>query len=339
MKSHKRVPKAVLARVQTDRSQSVPVSASQALPAKNRIIVGLGELLWDLFPRGKQLGGAPANFAYMTSLLGDRGIVASRVGNDRLGNAAARRLNRLGLLTSSLQVDNDHPTGTVKVEVDPKGQPKFEIAKSVAWDFFDWTPQWQVLADQAEAVCFGSLAQRSPQSRETIRRFLQAVRPNALRVFDVNLRQEFYSAETLKDSISAAHIMKVNQDELPIVARLLGCSYSSKEASAQWIRRKYGVQLLCVTQGSEGSLLVSEKTFHQHPGFPVKVADTVGAGDAFTAGLVHYYLRGASLDEMNIAANRMGAWVASEIGATPSPNTPLLRSIRLTGDSSAPASG
>src|ERR1700674_2545904 len=145
-------------------------------------IIGLGELLWDVFPNRKELGGAPANFAYMTSLLGDKGVVASRVGRDRLGNAAARRLLRLGLKTAYIQVDAKRQTGTVKVQVESDGQPQFEITENVAWDFFEWTPLWQALAEQTDAVCFGSLAQRSSQSRGTIRTFLQTLRPSTLRV-------------------------------------------------------------------------------------------------------------------------------------------------------------
>src|SRR5260370_20607402 len=160
-------------------------------------IVGLGELLWDLFPEGKQLGGAPANFAYMTNLLGDVGMVGSRGGDDDLGREAKGRLEHLGLRTSFLQSDPTHPTGTVRVQVDPAGQPTFQIAESVAWDFFEWTTAWHSLAEGADAVCFGSLAQRSLASRDTIRAFLGAVRPDTIPVFDVNLRQSFYSRHTL----------------------------------------------------------------------------------------------------------------------------------------------
>jgi len=151
-----------------------------SLLSKRHIVVGLGELLWDLFPSGKQLGGAPANFAYITSLLGDEGIPASRLGEDSLGTEAIRRLGELGLSIEFIQKDSDHPTGTVRVEVDRTGQPRFEISESVAWDFLEWTPEWQKLAQQADAVCFGSLAQRSERSRGTIRRFLLALRKTAV---------------------------------------------------------------------------------------------------------------------------------------------------------------
>jgi fructokinase len=281
-------------------------------------VVGLGELLWDILPDGKQLGGAPANFAYMTSLLGDEGLVASRVGSDALGRAAGRRLERLGLRAAHLQLDRAYPTGTVKVTVDPAGQPTFEIAESVAWDFFEWTPEWRSLAKRADAVCFGSLAQRCPQSRATVRDFLKAVRPGTIRVFDVNLRQSFFNAETLSESAKLADIMKVNNDELPVVAKLLKIPFIYDESrAAHWLRDILGLKLVCITRGAKGSLLVSAEEVSEHLGYRIHVADTVGAGDAFTAALVYHYLRHASLTTLNEAANRMGSWVASQIGATP----------------------
>lgn len=295
--------------------------------AKN-IIVGLGELLWDVFPNRKELGGAPANFAYMASLLGDEGVVASRVGRDRLGNAAARRLAKLGLTRDWLQIDTKNPTGTVDVTVSADGQPQFNIAENVAWDFLEWTPQWQALAARVSAVCFGSLAQRSPCSRETILQFLRALRPESLKVFDVNLRQIFFSPEILRQSAQIADLMKVNHEELPRVAEMLGYKREREGKPAEWLLKSYSLKLVCVTKGASGSFLVGPDGLHRHAGFPAEVADTVGAGDAFTAALIHYYLRGASLDAMNEAANRMGSWVASQVGATPKPDVEFLKSIR-----------
>ena len=280
-------------------------------------IVGLGELLWDLLPAGKQLGGAPANFAYITTLLGDEGIAASCVGSDDLGDEAIRRLTQLGVSTTFIQRDTNHPTGKVNVKVDSTGQPSFEICAPVAWDFLGWTGQWQKLAEQADAVCFGSLAQRSAVSRSTICCFLDATRAQAVRVFDVNLRQNFYTKEILSNSIECARIAKLNHDEVPRVMQLLGFEPGDDESSAQRLLSLYNLELVCVTRGKAGSLLVRKDACCQHPGFPVKVADTIGAGDAFTAALVHQFLRGASLDHMNAVANRIGAWVASEAGAMP----------------------
>jgi fructokinase len=298
------------------------------MPDKCYNIVGLGELLWDVFPKGKELGGAPANFAYMTSLLGDHGVVASRVGSDALGRTAGRRLERIGLRSKHLQIDTQHPTGTVKVDVDPAGQPTFEIAEGVAWDFFEWTPDWQKLASTADAVCFGTLAQRGPQSRATIRSFLQEVGRGTTRIFDVNLRQQFYSAEILAESFKLADIVKLNSEELPIAVKLLGSTFADEERSARWLRDTYGLRLVCITRGARGSLLVNSTESSQHAGVRVVVADTVGSGDAFTAALVYHYLRHGSLATMNEAANRMGAWVASQTGATPPRDDYYLQRIR-----------
>jgi fructokinase len=288
--------------------------------SKRHIVVGLGELLWDLLPAGKQLGGAPANFAYITSLLGDEGIPASRLGQDALGEEAILRLRELGLPTAFVQEDAEHPTGTVQVEVDAAGQPCFEISESVAWDFLEWAPQWQRLAEQADAVCFGSLAQRSERSRATIRKFLLAAKQrNAVRVFDVNLRQNFFTAEVLAESMRLASLVKLNHEELPRIMRLFELEHHREEDSARRLLSLHDLKLVCITRGNGGSLLISAGECSGHPGFRVKVADTVGAGDAFTAALVHGYLRGTSLAQINENANRVGAWVASQSGATPAP--------------------
>jgi fructokinase len=284
------------------------------------IVVGLGELLWDMLPGGKQLGGAPANFAYITSLLGDEGIPASRLGLDSPGAEAIHRLGELHLSTEFIQKDLDHPTGTVKVEVDRTGQPCFEISESVAWDFLAWTPQWQSLAQRADAICFGSLAQRSETSRATVREFLRAARPNALRVFDVNLRQRFFTADVLAESMELASIVKLNHEELPGIMRLFEWEHRGEEHSARHLLSAHNLKLVCVTRGNNGSLLVSAGECSEHHGFKVKVSDTVGAGDAFTAAMVHGYLRQAPLAQINDTANRIGAWVASQSGATPAPH-------------------
>jgi len=291
-------------------------------------VVGLGELLWDMFPQGKQLGGAPANFAYMTALLGDRGIVASRVGDDRLGQEAIWQLKSSGLDTSYIQKDAIHDTGTVLVKVDSKGQPEYKICEDVAWDHLTWNEHWQELALSADAVCFGSLAQRSEVSRATIRQFLQSVKADAARIFDVNLRQAFYSGEVLRMALLHANIMKVNHEELPRIVELFGEKFGSEREGASWLAEEFGLKLVCVTRGHRGSLLVCEGRIDEHPGFTVKVADTVGAGDAFTAALVHHWLRRTPLKEMNLAANRMGAWVASQEGAMPGADESVLAAIR-----------
>jgi fructokinase len=296
------------------------------------VVVGLGELLWDLFPRGKQLGGAPANFAYITALLGDQGIVASRLGDDRLGQEALWHLKSSSLDVSRIQRDPLHPTGTVKVEVDTKGQPEYHITENVAWDFMELSEDWISLARSTHAVCFGSLAQRSPISRAAIRAFLAALPTFAIGIFDVNLRQAYFSSEILRDSARRAKVLKLNHEEFPRFLGLLQCPLKNSERSdveaCRWLCREFGVQLVCITRGAAGSLLVTANSLHEHPGFAVKIADTVGAGDAFTAALVHHALRGSSLANMNAAANRMGAWVASQEGATPAADPAILSEVR-----------
>jgi fructokinase len=291
-------------------------------------IVGLGELLWDIFPQGKQLGGAPANFAYMTALLGDRGIVASRVGEDRLGQEAIWQLKSSGLDTSYVQKDGAHPTGSVLVKLDSKGQADYKFCADVAWDHLEWTEQWQELALSADAVCFGSLAQRAEVSQATIQKFLQSVRADAARVFDVNLRQSFYSAEVLRVALLHANIVKVNDEELPRIIDLFGEEFSGEREGAKWLADEFGLKLVCVTRGPHGSILHCNGVCDEHAGLTVKVGDTVGAGDAFTAALVHHWLRGTPIAEMNLAANRMGAWVASQEGAMPAADESVLAAIR-----------
>jgi fructokinase len=296
------------------------------------IVVGLGELLWDLFPSGKQLGGAPANFAYITALLGDSGIVASRVGDDRLGQEALWHLKSCGLDVGRIQRDLSHPTGTVKVEVDSKGQPEYQITENVAWDFLEFSEDWISLARSAHAVCFGTLAQRNSISRSTIRAFLSALPSFAIGIFDANLRQSFFSPEILRDSLRHAKVLKLNHEEFPRFLDLLQCPLRDSERSdisaARWLCREFAMRLVCITRGAHGSILVTANSNHEHPGFSVKIADTVGAGDAFTATLVHHALRGSSLATMNAAANRMGAWVASQEGAMPPADPAILAEVR-----------
>ena len=286
---------------------------------QRRKIVGLGEILWDMLPNGKQLGGAPSNFAYISTLLGNEGIVASRIGRDALGNEAVQQLAKVGVGTASIQADPVHPTGTVQVEVDHAGQPRFEIAEGVAWDFLEWTPEWQHLAAQSDAICFGSLAQRAPTSRATIRQFLGAARKDAVRIFDVNLRQHFHSTEVLAESMKLADIVKLNHEELPRIMQMFDLQHRDEIAAADLLVERHALKLICVTRGCRGSLLINHQTLNEHPGYRILIGDAIGAGDAFTAALVYEYLQGSTLARMNETANRMGAWVASRVGGMPVP--------------------
>jgi fructokinase len=280
-------------------------------------LVGIGELLWDRLPAGEQLGGAPANFAYHTSLLGNCAGILSRVGGDPLGDRALARLRRLQLTTDFIQQDETHATGTVAVQVDASGQPDFIIAQDVAWDYLEFTPQWQALAATADAVCFGSLAQRSPTSRQTIRRFLEATHKDALSIFDVNLRQSFHTHEIIAESLRLARLAKINHHELAQVAAMFELAASSEAELARRLLVEFALELVCITRGQDGSLLVSRTEAVEHPGFAVNVVDTIGAGDAFTAALAHHYLNGAPLAVISEAANLMGSTVAAHAGAMP----------------------
>jgi fructokinase len=292
--------------------------------SKAKIIVGLGELLWDLLPEGPRLGGAPANFAVMAGRLGDRAVIASRLGADAWGAAARKVLAELPVDSSQVQTDAELATGTVTVSIEG-GEPRYTIHEPVAWDRLEFTREWEQLAKHADAVCFGTLAQRDAASRRTIRQFLDATRRECVRVFDANLRAPFWSPEALRDSLARATILKLNAGELPQV--LLGtgaCPYPSTArddeelvSGARRLLERYPVEMVCVTLGGDGSLLATRRDHHRHGGHATTVRDTVGAGDAFTAALTHYYLEGAPLATLNEAGNRWGAWMASQTGAMP----------------------
>jgi fructokinase len=252
-------------------------------------------------------------------------MIASRIGADGLGQEIRRGLLSRGMSDRFLQTDTTYPTGTVSVEVDAEGKPNFAIRYPAAWDFLEWNLGWRALAQSADAVAFGSLAQRSAVAHNTILNFLDQTRPEALRIFDVNLRQCFYSLPNVTASMQRAGIVKLNHEELPVVAELLDIPVSDHRRFAATLIQRFGLNLVCITRGAQGSVLASSTDFHEHPGFRVEVKDTVGSGDAFTAGLVHEYLRAGSLARMNHTANQMGAWVASCAGAMPPPPADELR--------------
>jgi fructokinase len=290
-------------------------------------VVGLGELIWDLLPAGRRLGGAPSNFAYISRLLGNVAVIASRVGRDTLGAAAIERLSRAGVATDYIQLDSTHPTGTVGVEVGEGGEPRFNVNENSAWDYLEWTPRWQELARRAEVVCFGTLGQRQPRARETITRLLKNTRPGTLRVFDVNLRHSFFTPEMLALSLALSEVVKLNAEELSAAAGMLGLAASGERETARALLERFGLDLVAVTRGSAGSLLVSREGSDEHPGFRARVVDTIGCGDAFAAALAHCRKRGAPLNLTNEIANRFGAWVATHPGATPEADPETIRRL------------
>jgi fructokinase len=288
-----------------------------------RLILGIGELLWDLLPEGPRLGGAPANFSVMSGRLGNHAAVLSRIGRDDLGRKAVELLDPLPADTEFLQVDPLHETGSVAVEL-KEGHAEYTFRQPVAWDFLELSDEWVQLAERADAICFGSLAQRHVESRQTIQTLAAQTKDGCVRVFDVNLRAPFYSSEVVQESLELATVMKMNDAEVPQVFALLGLQGfdPGDPMGLRWAAQKLldefpTLKVVAVTRGGCGSLLVARDAWHDHPGLAVKVADTIGAGDAFTAAMTHYMLRGADLATLNEAGNRWGGWVASQSGAMP----------------------
>ena len=284
-------------------------------------IVGIGELLWDKLPTGARLGGAVANFTVLSARLGNRSSLVSSIGDDSDGKAALDLLSQPNLDLSQLQVNADHPTGTVEVSFSPGNQPSYVISTGVAWDFIQLTPQLLQHASTADAVCFGTLGQRHEVSRSTIQNLVLATSPRCIRVCDVNLRAPFYTPEILAWSMAHATVIKVSDEELPMVFELLqaaGTVPASVPRAADSLLRYFPeCAMVAMTLGPHGSRLSTRTGTSEHPGFAIKLVDTVGAGDAFTAGMVHAYLRGAPLREIAEIGNLCGSFVASQSGATP----------------------
>jgi fructokinase len=279
------------------------------------VVVGLGEILWDVFPEGKQLGGAPLNFSHHCAQLGAEAYPVSAVGPDADGAEIRQILAAKNLPDLHVQTDPAHPTGRVNVTL-KDGKPTYEILRDVAWDYIRFDENLRNLAARADAACFGSLAQRNSASREAIHAFLDAMRPDSLRIFDINLRQDFYSREIIESSLRRANILKLSDEELPVLAAMFDLP---GDASAQLrrLRELFDLRLVAYTRGGSGSLLLTATESSDHLGLPTEVLDTVGAGDSFTATLCTGLLQNLPLAEINIRANRVAAFVCSQVGATP----------------------
>jgi fructokinase len=279
-------------------------------------IVGIGEILWDLLPTGRQPGGAPFNCAFHCHQLGHAAAVVSRVGADADGAALRAVIRNFGLSDEHVQTDDYHPTGTVTVAVDERGQPRFTITPDVAYDHLAWDEPLRSLCQQAEALCFGTLAQRHATARQTIRQALASAR-NALIVCDVNLRQQFYDKEVIETSLRASRWAKLNDDEIVRLRELLGLPGRGDSEALAALRRRYGLELVCLTRGERGCVIQTDDEEIAVPGEKVTVVDTVGAGDAFTAGLLTQVLEGRTLADAARFANRLAARVAASAGGTP----------------------
>ncbi len=281
------------------------------------IIVGLGEALWDVLPEGKKLGGAPANFAYHVKQFGFNSMAVSAVGNDKLGEETLAALNSKGLDYIMAQVP--YPTGTVQVTLDEDGIPTYDIRENVAWDNIPFTPELEDLARNCRAVCFGSLAQRNVVSRETIYKFLDTMPTGdgRLRIFDINLRQNFYTKEIIAESLYRCNILKINDEELVAIGRMFGYPGLDMRDKCWLLLGKCNLDMLVLTCGTNGSYVFTpgNVSFQETP--LVEVADTVGAGDSFTGAFCSAILKGMSVADAHKLAVKVSAYVCTQSGAMP----------------------
>jgi fructokinase len=293
---------------------------------KKCVIVGLGEILWDVFPDGRRLGGAPANFAFYANSLGEDGVIVSRVGKDKDGEQILSRLLSAGLDARYIDVDNARPTGSVTVFSDERGLPRFIIHEERAWDYLEMNPRLEALAASADAVCFGSLGQRSPASREAVRTFLRFTRGDCLRIFDLNLRSPHFSPESIDHLLKKSNVLKLNDEEIQNAARLLGLP-GGEDGIAAALLAAYPLDLVVLTRGEKGSRVFSRKETVDSPAARVEVLDTVGAGDAFAAVVTVGLLRKKPLQHINGVANQVAGFVCSQRGAWAELPENLVRSL------------
>jgi fructokinase len=279
------------------------------------LVSGVGELLWDLLPAGRQLGGAPANFVYFATALGAKGLLVSRVGSDELGNEALGRLKKSGVETEGVTRDATRETGRATVALE-EGVPCFTIHEPAAWDFIDVSKAILARLADAAAICFGTLGRRHPVSRASIRQLVLSVPTAALRVFDVNLRKPFYSKELIDEGLELGNVLKLNEEELAIISEMYGLQGAETRRLCE-LRDRFALRAIALTKGAAGSLVMEGERVSQQPVMPTVIRDTVGAGDAFTAALVMGLLRRDDLDALHARAARLAAYVCSQNGATP----------------------
>ena len=282
-----------------------------------RFVVGLGEVLWDVLPEGKKLGGAPANFAYHSGqFLGtDNTIAISALGEDELAEETVEALREHGL--NDLMPRVPYPTGTVQVQLDEKGIPTYDIKEDVAWDNIPFDGDIQEIARNCRAVCFGSLAQRNAVSRETIHKFLDATPADCVKIFDINLRQHFYTKEIIKESLQRCNILKINDEELELIGQMFGYPSLDMENKCWLILGKYNLDMLVLTCGTDGSYVFTPGQMSFQPTPKVTVADTVGAGDSFTGSFCAAILSGKPVREAHKLAVEVSAFVCTQNGAMP----------------------
>ncbi len=281
-----------------------------------QIVLGIGEILWDMLPTGRVLGGAPCNFAFHAQSLGAEARIVSAVGDDKAGRELMEALNSTGLDTSCISVLTGYPTGSVDVTIHDNGFPEYIIHEHVAWDAIPLTNEMLELSARADAICFGSLAQRSPVSCGTIRKLIRSARSECLVVYDVNLRQNYFNRDVIHQSLEMCNILKLNDEELPIIVQALGLECKEHNTIPALIEA-YNLKLLVMTRGRDGSELYTENSVSRESASNVDIVDTVGAGDAFTAAVVVGVLNGKAIDEINNSASQLSGMVCRMPGAIP----------------------
>ena len=286
--------------------------------------LSIGEVLWDMLPAGAKPGGAPVNFAYHAQVLGANAAFVSAVGADSLGDDLIEFFRSIGLSVDLVQRIEGFPTGTVGVELGPGGQPKYTIHENTAWDRIACSPEALDYVRKSDVVCFGSLSCRSETTRNTVRTILDHCREETLKVLDLNLRPPFVEKKIMESLLSRANVLKLNDDEITVLADMFGCPQSEMIEQAKWFLKKYGEQyglrFLILTRGAKGSVLLKNDEVAEHSGFAlssVEIGDTVGAGDGFTAAAILGDLAGWPLDKINETANAYAAFICTQIGATP----------------------
>ncbi|ACC97924.1 Extracellular sugar kinase family [Elusimicrobium minutum Pei191] len=279
------------------------------------IILSVGEVLLDVFPGGAKMGGAPANFAWYCSQYGSEAYIVSAVGNDTNGKRILRELKENGVSTKFVQICKSRPTGIVNVTLDKNSVPRYDIVKNVAWDNIEFTPELKKLAKKADVICFGSLAQRSAKSRKTIESILKNAKKNAVKIFDINIRQNYYSKMIIKSSLKQSTVLKISSEELPAAAKLFGFKGTVFEVCKSFLK-KFKLDIVVLTKSEEGSSIITKNNEYPHKAVKVKkLADTVGAGDSFSATFAHGFLKGVDFENLGAASNKVAAYITTKKGA------------------------
>jgi len=279
-------------------------------------ITGIGEILWDKLPEGKQLGGAPLNCIYHAQQLGFEGAIVSSVGKDENGKEILEKIEDKNLTTEYIKNDPRHPTSTVEVELDEKGEAKYNIIEEVAWDYLDYNQKIENLSQNSEAVCFGTLAQRNKHSRKTIQKFLKQTSNECIVILDINLRQNYYNKQIIQKSLDSANVLKLNQDELSILIKFFDLT-KQEDKALQILLDEFDLIMIALTKGKEGSKLLNRRHSSTLKPLDTKIEDTVGAGDSFTAAIVNGLIRGLPLQKIHQDANLLASFVCTQKGATP----------------------